>query len=91
MTQWTDLFQQIHFSLNIRFISEGLFDQQKLYEVGYLWLHSVNSMVVGKEYWSWVQIPLPATANFVIFLSLPFPFPSFFPTFPKEFSHFLQT
>ena len=29
--------------------------------------------------------------NFVIFYYMPFPSNSFFPAFPKEFSHFLQT
>ena len=44
----------------------------------WLGLHSVNSMVVGSN--------LTASNNkFCYFLSLPFPIPSFFPTFPKEF------
>ena len=39
---------------------------------------------------SCVQISLGTTGYFVIFPYMPFPSNSFFPNFPKEFSHFLS-
>ena len=42
---------------------------------------------MGKFLWQKAS----ATGNFVIFYYMPFPLNIFFPAFPKEFSHFLQT
>ena len=50
----------------------------------WLGLHSAKSTVVGLN-------PTASNSKFCYFLSLPFHFPSFFSTFPKEFSNFLQT
>ena len=85
---------------NIRQVRLGFANLLVLHSIGqtYLSLYFLTIIsyvriaeLVRAPVWSWVQIWLTATGNFVIFYYVPFPLNSVFPAFPKEFSHFLQT